>query len=169
MKRMMITLMAVVLILSIVQCGKDARKSEDVLMARIDYLEKRIEADNKLVEQMIRRYDSVSLANDSLSRRSERVVVRYRTVREKGDTVEIVKACDDLALQLDSLVVQNSTLSRVCDSTVGSLVGQGETLKQYILAQKDIISEKDAQIRAVTDTLAKTKKLAKRRSRAIEW
>jgi len=122
--------------------------------------------ENKQLVNMVayysHQYDSSKHVNDSLKNVGVKTIVKWKTVKEAGDTVEIVKQCDSLAREYEIFVLQTDETIKKADSLITAQYAVTEN-------QKQIIEAKDVKINELSDEIIKWKKLAKRRGRTIEW
>lgn len=116
----------------------------------------------ELVERYAVEYNDARHQNDSLRNVGVKTIIKWKTVKESGDTVEIVKQCDSLAREYEIYVFQTDETIQKADSLITAQ-------QEVVLKQKEIIEAKDLKINELSDDVKKWQKLAKRRGRTIEW
>jgi hypothetical protein len=129
---------------------------------QIDSLTNEADKANELAEYYAKQYDEQARRVDSLRSIGAKVIVRYQTVKEKGDTVTIVKTCDSLAVEYQAYMEATDHVLATVDSLLEANRVEIRSLRALDSVKSEVISNLQVENAA-------WKKLAKRRGRAIEW
>jgi exosome complex RNA-binding protein Csl4 len=144
------------------RCNRVPEKVVEYPKAYIDSVTNEANKANELAEFYARQYDEQARKVDSLRKVGAKVIVRYQTVKEKGDTVTIVKTCDSLAVEYQAYMEATDHVLATVDSLLEANRVEIRSLRSLDSVKSEVISNLQIENTA-------WKKLAKRRGRAIEW